>query len=486
MLIRQTKDTFIRRYGNIGYIANQLTKHDRNYDENGAIFLEHISRLPQSVDDIVDKLIKVYKDVTREELRSDFIDFINDLEINKYVIIGKSIEELNAKEPFFSYRSENPKTAKYDFSSDYEKLNLITDSTDFFYDEFRKRPKVFMMQMEITSKCNERCIHCYIPTSKKNKGIDMDMDLVQKVLDEASSHGTLQLTISGGEPFMHKDIHQILRYAKERDFCISILSNLTLIEDKDIPLLKEINPSLIQVSLYSMNSWEHDSITLKTGSFNKTKGNIEKLVSADVPVQISCPVMKINWKSYKNVLKYAQELKTKAKTDFIMMAQADLNTSNLANRLSLNETEELLKEIIKVDTDYLDFIKTLIPKSIDVEKYKNAALCGVAADSICISANGDYFPCAGWQGMKLGNAYNNSLQDIWDNSEQIKFLRSITTNDFPDCIPCQSKDYCAMCLVRNYNENGGNMFKVSKHFCEVAKLNKRLVREFYNSSPYKG
>ena len=37
--IRQTKDTFIRRYGNIGYITNQLTKHDLNFNETGADFL---------------------------------------------------------------------------------------------------------------------------------------------------------------------------------------------------------------------------------------------------------------------------------------------------------------------------------------------------------------------------------------------------------------------------------------------------------------
>ena len=35
-----------------------------------------------------------------------------------------------------------------------------------------------------------------------------------------------------------------------------------------------------------------------------------------------------------------------------------------------------------------------------------------------------------------------------------------------------------MCLVRNYNESNGDMFKVNKHFCDVAFLNKRLVEEY--------
>lgn len=37
---------------------------------------------------------------------------------------------------------------------------------------------------------------------------------------------------------------------------------------------------------------------------------------------------------------------------------------------------------------------------------------------------------------------------------------------------------CARCLVRNYNESGGDMFAVNHHFCEVAFLNKKIVEEY--------
>lgn len=50
--------------------------------------------------------------------------------------------------------------------------------------------------------------------------------------------------------------------------------------------------------------------------------------------------------------------------------------------------------------------------------------------------------------------------------------------DFPKCLTCEARDYCAMCLVRNYNESGGDMFKTNQHFCDVAFLNKRLVEEW--------
>ena len=38
MIVRQTKNTFIRFIGEKGYIINQMTRHDRNYNETGADF----------------------------------------------------------------------------------------------------------------------------------------------------------------------------------------------------------------------------------------------------------------------------------------------------------------------------------------------------------------------------------------------------------------------------------------------------------------
>jgi len=480
MKIRQTKDTFIRCFGNIGYITNQLTKHDQNYNETGADFLHIISREPKEIDLIVNELLQLYQDISFEELKDDFIEFAKDLEKSGFLLFGNTYEELNARETSFSYKMVNPKTALYDFTNP-DKKEVLNKSSEFFYEEFHKVPTIFGLQIEVSSRCNERCIHCYIPNAKKDKGTDMELSLILRVLDEAKEMGTLQVTLSGGELFMHKDIASILHHARKNDFSISILSNLTLITDEHIALLKEINPSLVQVSLYSMKAEEHDAITLVKGSFIKTKNAIERLVTADIPVQISCPVMKLNRKSYKDVLVYSNKLRTKAYTDFIMMAQVDNNTSNLAQRISLEETEELLKDMLKFDQDYLDSTLQQEPKSKNIEKYRKMPVCGVGVDNICLASNGDYYPCAGWQGMVVGNAYKQSLKDVWENSEKLKRLRTINNNSFPDCIVCEARDYCAICLVRNFNENNGDMFKITRHFCDVAFLNKKMVEDFRKS-----
>lgn len=481
MLVRQSKNTFIRTTDHYGYITNQLTRHDRTYDESGADWLREINREPQNVDDIVARLVTLYEDVDIEIVKRDFLEFVESLAKDKFVVIGETEEELNAKDEDFTYSVEIPKTLAenfYQFTD--EKVNENTQ--DFFLEEVQGRPLISSLQFELSSRCNERCIHCYIPNDKKNHGFDMPTDKVKSIIDEFAAMGGIHVTLSGGEAFLHKDIIEIAKYCREKDLKISILSNLISLKDEQIEALKEVNLSLIQVSLYSMDPEIHDFITTVKGSFERTKASIEKLVAADIPIQISCPIMKANRIGYDKVLDYAKKLKVKAQTDYIMMARSDLDTENLANRLSLEETEVLLRDIIEHDIRYREDTLQQLPITDEIkfnfERFIKQPVCGVGYDNCCITANGDVYPCAGWQDYVLGNVYKQSLKVIWEESERVKELRKITQASFPQCLDCEARDYCARCLVRNYNESGGNMFAVNHHFCDVAFLNKKIVEEY--------
>lgn len=481
MYIKQSKNSFIRTTEKYGYITNQVLRHDRVYDESGAVMLKEITREPQDVDDIVRRLINIYSDVDFYTLKKDFLEFAHSLADGKFVVIADTIEELDANDTKFTYAIDNPKTLADNFYQPTEE-HVSENTQDFFLEEVQGHPMIARIQFELSSRCNERCIHCYIPNDKKNKGFDMPTQKVKSILDEFAEMGGIHVTLSGGEAFLHKDLIEIVKYCREKDLKITILSNLISLKDDQIADLKDADLSLIQVSLYSMDPEIHDLITTVKGSFERTKSAIEKLVANDVPVQISCPVMKANRKGYGEVLEYAKSLKIKAQTDYIMIARADLDTENLANRLSLEETEELLRELIEHDTNYRENTLQQLPVSdqikFNLERFKKQPVCGVGYDNCCITANGDVYPCAGWQNYVLGNVYKQSLKEIWENSEKIKELRKITQASFPQCLECDARDYCAMCLVRNYNESDGDMFAINHHFCDVARLNKRLVEEY--------
>nr|WP_256254716.1 SPASM domain-containing protein [Treponema phagedenis] len=47
-------------------------------------------------------------------------------------------------------------------------------------------------------------------------------------------------------------------------------------------------------------------------------------------------------------------------------------------------------------------------------------------------ANGNVYPCAGWQDYVCGNVNESSLKDIWYHSKKMNFLRNIRNKDFPE------------------------------------------------------
>ena len=114
------------------------------------------------------------------------------------------------------------------------------------------------------------------------------------------------------------------------------------------------------------------------------------------------------------------------------------------------------------------------------ERFTKQPLCGAGINDCCITENGDVYPCAGWQAMVVGNVYTQPLNEIWSNSEKLSEIRKVTQGDFPQCLECEARNFCAMCLVRNFNESNGDMFKINKHFCDVAFLNKRVVEEYFS------
>ena len=471
MYFKQSKHAFVRQYGPYTYILNQVSKVDQVFTDAEA-FARQIAREPRTVAETVEALAQAFPAVARETLKADFTVFLESLAGAGHVVLGETTEELERKDLDFSYDMEAPWTLP-----DLGQTPTAEEDkgSQALHDYFSQHPTPFSVHFDLTSKCTEKCVHCYVP---RNRDFFIDKAKCFEVMDQVKALGGLSITLSGGECMLHPDFDEILRYARKCDFVINILTNLTLCTEARAQLLKVMNVSFVQVSLYSMVPQVHDAITQLPGSFARTKAAIERLHALNVPLQISCPTMQGNYKGYQAVLDYAARLRIKGYTDFIMMARSDHTTDNLANRLTVGQTEEVIRTIAEHDPEYnhmlreYDNVKVATP-----EERAEEPLCGVGTDSICLNADGNYYPCSGFQDYPLGNCYEQTLEEVWTKSPQVLYLRGLRGKDIPQCIHCPDRNYCSTCLVRNFNETG-DMLKVSKHFCEVAALNHRLVDEY--------
>jgi len=475
MYYRQKFDTFIRIYDEIGYITNKSNFRDHVTDKSGAVFLKALSRKPKNLFEIVSEIENIFINASPLVIKQDVKDFYQILEEDGFIVSGESEEELDRKDKRFSYSEYMPKIMHKDFTPNILRAN--NNSQDFLENYFKNKPQLTLFQIELTSRCNERCLHCYIP--HENKINDIEPILFYDVLEQCHDMGVLNITFSGGEPLIHPKFNDYLRKAKEYDFSITVLSNLTLLNNEIIAEMKASRLSSVQVSLYSMNADIHDAITQLPGSFIKTRDAILKLIENDIPLQINCPTMKQNKNCFIDVLKWGHENKVRVITDYIMMARYDHTTDNLDNRLNFDEAAKIIQDIILNDTEYKKNILESSFKTLEKADISNDIVCGVCISSLCMVANGNIYPCAGWQNLIFGNLYKEKLKNIWDDSEGVKYLRGLRKKDFPKCVDCEDRSFCAMCMVRNANEDSdGNPLNVNDHFCKIAALNRKIVLDW--------
>jgi radical SAM protein with 4Fe4S-binding SPASM domain len=484
MFFKQKSNVIFRNYESFGYITDnrnfgyKQTDNDEKdigdkiLSESGAIFLSVLGREPQSLDELAKKIKKQFTDVDIRTIKDDAREFYCMLERDGFIVSGETLKDCYEKDTRFSYKKLKPEIVRKDIIPTI--LHPEKSTQDFLEEHFRGKPQLTNLHIEITSKCNERCVHCYIPHN--NKVSDIDADLFYDVLKQAKNMRLLHLTLSGGEPMMHKQFCDFLRKCKEYDFSVNVLSNLTLLDD-DIIQEMRTNPLLgVQVSLYSMNANIHDAITQMKGSFEKTKNAILKLIENDIPLQISCPILKQNKNCYDEVIKWAKKHKIHVGDDYVIIARYNHSTQNLSCRLSINEINEVINHIVMNDTKYLEQMEKAAEKKKNISP--DNAVCSVCYSSICIADDGKVYPCAGWQDYIVGNVKETSLNDIWDNSEKVQYLRSLRKQDFPKCIQCPDKEFCTMCMVRNANEDPqGNPLTVNEYFCNIAKLNRKILLE---------
>ena len=448
---------------NGGYIGDKILS------ESGALFVSVLSKKPQLISVLVGKIAVFFAGIGIEVLMKDAVEFYNLLDQEGFVVSGETIRECDNNDIEFSYTTLKIKTEQKITSSN----TLPEKSTqDFLEEQFHGKPQLTNLHIEITSLCNERCVHCYIPHEYKISY--MNPDLFYNTLQQCHDMKLLHLNISGGEPMLHKNFIDFLRKCREYDFSVNVLSNLTLLTE-DILNEMKANPLLgVQVSVYSMDDTIHDGITQVKGSLKKTTNAIIKLVENDIPVQISCPVMKQNKESFSEVMRWAQNYKIQVGDDYGIIASYNHNTQNLNCRLSIDEIEVLLDDKITKDSSYIEKLKT------EAEKKKHSTaddfVCSVCHSSICVADNGTVYPCAGWQGYTVGNINEISLKDIWESSDKVQHLRNLRKKDFPKCIECPDKNYCTMCMVRNANENSqGDPMVVNKFFCDLARLDRKIA-----------
>ncbi|HZD49517.1 MAG TPA: radical SAM protein [Silvibacterium sp.] len=312
------------------------------------------------------------------------------------------------------------------------------------------------VQLDVTYRCNERCIHCYLD---HNDHGEMTTDEICGVLDQLAEAGVFFLTLSGGEVFMRMDFFDIVEYARSLMFCVKIKTNAFMIREKEARRLRDLAVQDVQVSIYSHRPAVHDAITLLPGSLKRSVAGIRLLRSHGVKVVIANVLMMQNLADHAGVKTLAEELGADYTIDPTITPMMDGDRSVLRLGLGLPQLQDAFRNSDLVG-DVDEFCAP--PAEVNGDVLRELP-CSAGHTACYISPYGDVYPCVQFP-LPSGNLRQQKFMDIWRHSDQLNEVRSIKLGDLPVCSGCDHVGSCSRCPGLAYME--GNMRGPSAQDCE--------------------
>lgn len=315
------------------------------------------------------------------------------------------------------------------------------------------------VQLDLTYRCNERCIHCYL--DHEDHG-EMTTAEILGLLDQLAAAGVFFLNVSGGEIFIRPDLFTIIEHARKLQFSVKLKTNGVMIREAKARRIAALGVEAVQISLYSHDAATHDKITKLTGSFKRTVEGARLLRDAGVKVIFANVLMQQNADHYKQVQALAAEMGIRYEVDATITPMMDGDRGIVA----LNMDGGRLAAIMHDTTLLGDQAERLLaapsgPTPLD-EAYETLP-CSAGHTACYVSPYGDVFPCVQFP-FKVGNVREQAFIDIWKHSPQLNEVRAIRVGDLEGCSSCVHGSSCNRCPGLAYLE--GNMRGPSIQDCE--------------------
>ncbi len=93
-------------------------------------------------------------------------------------------------------------------------------------------PLLDKLDIELTERCNNNCIHCYIKLPVEDQAArkrKLSTDDIRNILKEAASLGCLTARFTGGEPLLREDFEELYVFARKQGLKVMLFTNTTLI-----------------------------------------------------------------------------------------------------------------------------------------------------------------------------------------------------------------------------------------------------------------
>jgi AdoMet-dependent heme synthase len=321
----------------------------------------------------------------------------------------------------------------------------------------------FFVQWHLTEKCNLACTHCY----QEGKAIkEMTLPEIKRTVRHISEtirqwSDTYEIpfaasaNITGGEPFLRKDLPAVLRELVRYHFGVSVLTNGTLLDKERAEMLAGLPVRGVQVSLEGPEAI-HEQIRGK-GSFSSSMKGVELLLDSGIVVTLNVTLSEINVDYFREIVDVATSIGVQ-RLGFSRLVPYGRGFGLISRMLSKDRVKASYEEITSTKVPGLEIVTgdpvaaQLGDDTADDEGDGDDTFpvggCAAGISGITLLPDGTISPCRR-MGISIGNILTDSLREVWATSSVLAALRD--KNSYKGkCATCKRWSDCRGCRAIAY------------------------------------
>lgn len=351
------------------------------------------------------------------------------------------------------------------------------------------------IDIELTERCNNRCIHCYINQPEIDRQLqvtEMTTEMVKSVLKEAVGLGCLSVRFTGGEPLLREDFLELYRYARRLGLRVTLFTNACLVTT-DLAKIFASEPlgNPIEVTVYGLHSQSYDAVVGRMGAFEEFWHGIELLKEYNIPFVVKQSLLPPNRSEIAEFEAFAAKLpgmvqKPGYSMNFDLRARRDNPAKNKIIKTLRMSPEDTLSILAREPKRYIKGMREFVCKFMSGPNDQLFS-CGAGLGT-CVDAFGNAQMCTLLRhpdtvypldpGLHLENHPETGMPPLHyalkEFFPQIRRMRAKNPAYLQRCAKCFIKGLCEQCPAKSWEEHG-TLDTPVEYLCDVGHAQARYL-----------
>lgn len=363
---------------------------------------------------------------------------------------------------------------------------IIHESLNDFFSKQNKSSmstRLSRLDMELTERCNNNCIHCYINQEEDNQELidkELTTEEIKDIITKAADIGVMSIRFTGGEPLLRKDFKEIYLFTKRLGIKVILFTNATLIDKKLVELFKKYPPrEKIEITLYGLSKKKYEKISRKPGTYEKAINGINLLLDAKIPFIIKSVYITGKQEEFEEFAEFSKLIPYMDhdpgfSMNFDLRARRDSEKKNNFIKFLRTSPEDTIKIISRKEQEFINGMKEFAAKFMGPPKnFIFTCGCGKGGS---IDAYGYLQPCLLMRHPDtVYDLKNGSFEDAFKSFfKNLRKLKSTNPDYLKKCAKCFLNGLCERCSAKSWMEHGKLDTPVD-YYCEIAHAKAELL-----------